>query len=127
MAAKALKKRGESFAILKTDVKKAHRRIKIPKKDWRYTVAQIKGNFWVNKCGTYSVASAQWHWGRMAALLLRLTYELSDAVTWHFVYVGDFIFLIITQDGRPIGDRDAMILLFLMCSGLPLGMEEDAF
>ena len=58
--------------LLKLDASKAHRRIKVLRKDWRYMTAKIKGRIWVNKVGTYGVASAQYHRGRMAALLLRL-------------------------------------------------------
>ncbi len=32
---------------------------------------------WVNPVGTSGVASAQYYWGRMAGLVLRLLYHLS--------------------------------------------------
>ncbi|CAE8634678.1 unnamed protein product, partial [Polarella glacialis] len=53
--------------ILKTDVTEAHRRMLIKPQDWRYMVAMIKDMYWINKVGTYGVASAQYHWGRMDA------------------------------------------------------------
>ena len=46
-----------------------HRRVKIHSRDWRFQVAQIGAEWWVNKVGTYGMASAQLYWGRMAALL----------------------------------------------------------
>ena len=49
---------------------KAHRRIKVQSNEWRYQVAQLDGEWWINKVGTYGMASAQLYWGRMAALLL---------------------------------------------------------
>jgi len=61
---------------LKADVSKAHRRVKVLPQDWRYQVAVIKGRYWVNKVGTYGMASAQLYWGRVAALVLRLLYAL---------------------------------------------------
>ena len=36
--------------------------------------ARTSKGIWINKIGTYGVAIAQFHWGRMAALLLRLVY-----------------------------------------------------
>ena len=32
----------------------------------------ILGMMWINLVGTYGVASAQYYWGRMAGLILRL-------------------------------------------------------
>ena len=78
----------------KTDVSKAHRRIKLKRKDWRHGAAAVGDEFWINKCGIYGIASAQWYWGRMAALLLRLTHAILESPLWHFVYVDDFIFLL---------------------------------
>ena len=40
--------------------------------------------------GTYSMASAQLYWGRMAALLLRILYYLFPQIDWGFVFVDDF-------------------------------------
>ena len=51
---------------------KGPQRIKILKPGWKYQVAQIDQQWWVNKVGTYGVASAQLYWGRLAALLLRI-------------------------------------------------------
>ena len=79
-----------TFLLLKADVSKAHRRIKILRSGWKYQVAQIDQQWWVNKVGTYGVASAQLYWGRMAALLLRILYALFPEVDWGFVFVDDF-------------------------------------
>ena len=47
-------------------------------------------DWWVNKVGTYGMASAQSYWGRLAALLLRVLYALFPQVDWNFVFVDDF-------------------------------------
>ena len=65
---------GTEWTLLKADVTKAHRRIKVLPADWKYQVAEIDGEWWINKVGTYEMASAQLYWGRMAALLLRILY-----------------------------------------------------
>eukprot|EP00435_Cladocopium_sp_Y103_P059258 s965_g21.t1 len=54
---------GQQWILLKADVTKAHRRIKILPKDWRYQVAELQQEWWINKVGTYGMASAQLYWG----------------------------------------------------------------
>ena len=51
---------GDDFTFFKSDVSKAHRRIKIRPQDWKYMIATTRELFWVNLVGTYGVASAQW-------------------------------------------------------------------
>ena len=70
-----------TWTLRKADVTKAHRRIKVLPKDWRYQVAQIKGSWWINRVGTYGMASAQLYWGRMAALLLD-SFKYCIASSW---------------------------------------------
>ncbi|CAE8641821.1 unnamed protein product, partial [Polarella glacialis] len=84
----------EEWVLLKADVTKAHRRVKVSKKGWKYQIAIVKGKYWVNKVVTYGVASAQLYWGRLAALMLRLLYYMFPGLDWAFVYVDDFAFLI---------------------------------
>lgn len=42
----------------------------------------------------HGMASAQLYWGRMAALLLRLTYMIFFQVDWGFVFVDDFCWIL---------------------------------
>ena len=106
-----------TWAILKADVSKAHRRIKVTQEGWRFQVAQLEGEWWINKVGTYGVASAQLYWGRMAALLLRLCYMIFPQVDWGFVFVDDFCWLLRTDTAS----RDmAQSLLLLAALGCPL-------
>eukprot|EP00439_Symbiodinium_sp_Y106_P020873 s9650_g2.t1 len=72
----------KNLTLFKSDVSRAHRRIKVLKKHWKYMVAKIKDKFWVNKVGTYGVASAQLYWGRLAAILMRLSYHISEIFLW---------------------------------------------
>ena len=57
-------------------------------------MAKIGDHYWVNKVGTYGMASAQYHWGRMAAILSRILYMLFPDIAWIFVYVDDFAFIL---------------------------------
>ena len=56
--------------LLKSDVSKAHRKLKVTRRHWCYIIATVNKTFWVNMVGTYGVASAQLSCGRMAALRL---------------------------------------------------------
>ena len=105
-----------TWTILKADVSKAHRRIKVQSSEWRYQVAQLDGEWWINKVGTYGMASAQPYWGRMAALLLRLCYMMFPQIDWGFVFVDDFCWLLRTDTTT----EDTSKLLFLAALGCPL-------
>ena len=101
---------------MKADVSKAHRRIKVLRPGWKFQVATNKGKYWVNKAGTYGMASAQYYWGRMAAALLRLCYSVFPFSPWQFVYVDDFAWILLVKD---CGVSSLAILGFLECLGLP--------
>jgi hypothetical protein len=61
-------------------------------------MVQILHVFWVNLVGTYGVASAQFYWGRMAGLLIRLSYHIvehslnPEDFFWAFIYVDDALY-----------------------------------
>ena len=52
--------------------------------------AVIRNQVWVNKVGTYGIASARYHWGHMAALILCILYHTFPQIVWAFVFVDDF-------------------------------------
>ena len=110
-----------SVLLLKADVSKAHRRIKILKSGWKYQVAQIDQQWWVNKVGTYGVASAQLYWGRMAALLLRILYSLFPEVDWGFVFVDDFCWILRASNASWLTPALVGVLLAL---GTPLSWKK---
>lgn len=105
-----------TFILLKADISKAHRRIKILRPGWKYQVAQIDQQWWVKKVGTYGVASAQLYWGRMAALLLRLLYFLFPEIDWGFVFVGDFCWILRAENAQFLTPA---VLGFLLAVGTP--------
>ena len=110
-----------TFLLLKADVSKAHRRIKILRSGWKYQVAQIDQQWWVNKVGTYGVASAQLYWGRMAALLLRILYALFPEVDWGFVFVDDFCWVL---RGSNASWLTPALLGVLLALGTPLSWKK---
>ena len=104
---------GEDIYVLKADVTKAHRRVKVLPKDWRYQLAKLGSHYWINKVG---MSSAQLYWGRQAALLLRLLYYMFG-FEWGSVYVDDFAFLLC---GSMVTPLSAAILATLLALGVPL-------
>ena len=102
--------------LLVADVSMAHRRVKVLKSGWKYQVVNLDGEFWVNKVGTYGIASAQLYWGRVAAALLRLGYALFPMIDWAFVFVDDFA-LLLEQGGACL--MGAAFLIVLAALGCP--------
>ena len=113
----------EEWMPLKADVTKAHRRIKILPAEWKYQVARLGDEWWINKVGTYGMASAQIYWGRMAALLLRLVYHIFPLADWGFVFVDDFCWLLRKTLAEPL---TTAILLLLVAVGCPLSWKKTA-
>ena len=107
----------EEWVLLKADVTKAHRRIKVLLQEWRYQVAQLGDERWVNTVGTYGMASAQLYWGRLAAILLRLAYAVFPEVDWGFVFVDDFAWLL-RKSCSPL--LATSLCLLLLALGTPL-------
>ena len=111
----------QQWFLLKADVTKAHRRVKVLPRDWRFQVAELEGEWWINKVGTYGMASAQLYWGRTAALILRLLYNLFPQVDWGFVFVDDFCWLLRAENA----DHQATaILATLVALGVPLSWKK---
>ena len=111
------------LTVLKSDVSKAHRRCMIRKKDWRYQVATIGKNYWINKVGTYGVASAQTHWGRTAAAIVRLLYYLFPDVDWIMIFVDDIIAIMNKLFESPLS---MAIMATLYAIGCPMAWHKTS-
>ena len=116
-------KQDDQWMLLKADVTKAHRRVKILPPEWKYQVAKLEDEWWINKVGTYGMASAQLYWGRLASTLLRLLYHVYPMVDWGFVFVDDFCWLLRKSLAGPL---TSAILLFLVAFGCPLSWKKTA-
>ena len=84
---------------------------------------------WINLVGTYGLASAQYYWGRMAGLILRLLYNIAPVWDtwdpkfwrWLIVYVDDlpaFIHLAVFWEEATV------ILIFLEIIGAPINYKK---
>ena len=103
------------------EVTKAHRRVKVLPHDWRFQVAELDGEWRVNKVGTYGMASAQLYWGRAAALILRLLYALFPFVDWGFVFVDDFCWLLRAPSSELVATG---LMITLLALGIPLSWKK---
>ena len=112
----------QAWTLLKADIAKARRRIKVLPIDWRFQIAQLgERSWWINKVGTYGMASAQLYWGRMAALLLRITYLIFYEVDWGFVFVDDFCWILRTESANLWATT---ILATYLALGVPLSWKK---
>ena len=84
-------------------------------------VASLGEEWWVNKVGTYGMASAQSYWGRLAALLLRVLYALFLQVDWNFVFVDDFLWLLRSEGAVNVA---VALLATLLALGTPLSWKK---
>ena len=74
---------------LNADVAKAHRRVLVKESDWGVQACRTSSRssvIWLNRTGTFGVASAAFWWSRLMALLGRFAYNLSEQ-DWLFVLV----------------------------------------
>ena len=69
------------------------------------------------------MASAQLHWGRLAAILLRVCYAVFPEIDWGFVFVDDVAWLLRKSGSRLMATSICLLLLAL---GYTPQLEEDA-
>ena len=111
---------GKTYALL-GDVRQAHRRVKIVKRDWGLQACRLKkGTLWVNTVGTYGVGSAGYYWGRLgAAVLVRLPHYFL-AGRWYpelLLYADDFLYL--AKRISEITDLGTIVMIFAAL-GVPM-------
>ena len=112
----------EKTFALTADVKEAHRQVPIAPEDWHLVACQVQegSTVYVN-----TVASASYHWSRVAAALGRLSQYLAGhrASTWHMLVADDFHL-------EPGGQAyiPALIVFFALCAacGVPLSWNKTA-
>ena len=108
---------GAKFFGLKGDVSKAHRRVKVRRKDWKYQACQLRpGTIWLNKVGTFGIGSAAYWWARVSSAISRIPlYLLGQSDFWQLLFADDYLW---SASGRdPIVD-----LLFGIAVLTALGM-----
>ena len=110
---------GERTFALTADVVEAHRQIPNHPRDWCLLCCQVEvgGEVYINKVGTFGVASASYYWSRTASTLGRLTQYITGrtANTGHQLVADDSHFA-------------ALISFFVLCAtaGVPLSWRKTA-
>ena len=110
----------KAFFALKGDVSRAHRLVKIDRRDWRYLACKTDvnpGMIRINKVGTFGVASAAYHWSRLMSGLGRAAfYMLGKSGVMQLVYVDDLLWLVGEKGGIELL---VMVIYFYALIGLP--------
>ena len=112
------------FAVV-GDVSKAHRRIPVRQEDWGFQACRlVPGKVWVNKVGTYGVASAAYWWSRFAAAgIVRLAYYLvgHDSLLDILIYVDD---IILVAGCKRDMERIGVLLIAFAALRIPFGWKK---
>ena len=119
---------------LVVDIEKAHRRVPLAEEDWGHVACsatdmpaskqdQEQWPIFLNTVGTYGVASASWHWARIASLFQRIAYY-SCGLAYLFRYADDFMALA-TNRGKVRFSRP-LLRFIVLCNivGMPLKWEK---
>ena len=99
---RGLRERGSKGFALMGDASKAHRRIKVREEDWGYQACRTQpGRLWLNKVGTYGIASAAYFWSRFAAgAMVRLVHYLIGRWMLEILLCSDdFLWVALTKQG----------------------------
>jgi hypothetical protein len=94
---------------LVVDVEKAHQQVPVAEEDWRHVACSADP-----MPGTYGVASASWHWTRVASLFQRIAYYFTG-FRYLFRFADDFMML--SSDSTGVGFT-LPILRFILLVGL---------
>ena len=108
---------------LKADVSKAHRRFKLLRKDWGLVACEIKpGELWLNKVGTFGMASSNYWFARLIGGPSRLIMTLlGRKVFWQLLYSDDFKWVAV----GPTAVHELLFVFFVLALlDVPLSYEK---
>ena len=105
---------GRKWLALLGDASKAHRRIKVRREDWGLQGCRLEpGKVWVNKVGTYGVASAGYYWARLAAgALVRMFYYILGGGGQEALLFSDDLMMLAGR-ASEIKELGAMVFLWV--------------
>ena len=117
--------RGSAVFAIKGDIKKAHRRVLIHRRDWGYQACRLRPNkIWLNKVGTFGIGSAAYWWSRMCGGIARLTlYLMLDQPVWQLVFADDLEWVV---QGPHMFDNLVLMILFQVMMGVPYAWQKFA-
>ena len=87
---------------LKYDVSRAHKLVPIREEDWAYQAFSLDDPdiIYMHTVGAFGLASAAYHWARVAAAIVRLSHYMSDVASalYHLLYSDDGLLLATGKD-----------------------------
>jgi hypothetical protein len=111
---------------LKGDVSKAHRRVRVIRKDWGAQACSLEEGeeVWINTVGTFGLASAGYYWGRLIAAVGRIPhYILKDREFWQLIFADDFSW---TAGGERFDETLLVVVFLMVCLGIPFTWDKFA-
>ena len=110
---------------LKGDASKAHRRVKVRQKDWRYQGCRLEpDSVWLNLVGTFGIGSAGYWWSRLAGCAGRISLYLArQDPFWQLVFADDFAWVVSGPHAFP---NLVMTILVLKVLGMPFSWKKFA-
>ncbi|CAE7227317.1 unnamed protein product [Symbiodinium natans] len=123
---RALQTLPTAFFALSGDVARAHRLVKIAKRDWKHlccrTGTKRDDVIWVNCVGTFGVSSAAYHWCRLMSGLGRSAFFLFGKFGWmQLVYVDDLLWLVGDKGGI---EKLITVIFYYSALGLPFAWKK---
>ena len=115
-----------AFFALSGDAARAHRLVKIAKRDWKHLCCRTGTKdvdvIWVNCVGTFGVSSAAYHWRRFMSGLGRSAFFLFGKFGWmQLIYVDDILWLVGDKDGI---EKLFTVIFYYSALGLPFAWKK---
>ena len=106
------------YFALAGDVKRARRLVKVRRQDWGLLACRLRdGELWLNTVGTFGVASASYHWSRLASGLSRaVLYCLGRRALYQLLYADDYLW---AASGEYLHENLVFTVFFLTVLGVP--------
>ena len=116
-------RRERRYRQAKLDVSSAHQRCKVAAEDHALQAFELEpGQTFLNKVGTFGVASAAYHWARLFAIILRGCHYFMGAIDWFaLVYVDD---LKVDFLEAAFWDMLSVVVAYFLAMGVPFSWKK---
>jgi hypothetical protein len=111
---------------LAADIKRAHRLVKICRRDWGYQACKIDSEdsslVYLNTVGTFGIASAAYHWQRLAGCITRaILYVMGREKLFQLIFADDLEWL---SAGENALFNTGLALFLLSIFGTPMSWKK---
>jgi hypothetical protein len=122
----ALRKMPTARFSLAADIKRAHRLVKVRREDWGFQACKVDsqagGPVYLNTVGTFGIASAAYHWQRLAACITRaILYIMAKEQIFQLIFADDLEWITAGPDAL----HNVVLSLFVLSIlGAPLSWKK---